>query len=146
MPRGGHKGGIFPVSGLPWGMNRWYLKRGLYQHRRDHIFTPRWGTRTDAYNPSPLPDGSTRRWENDSHKAWPLRGNLVDKKSVQTNRIMCNRREEDNAFGTRERETPGRYIPSQDAMYLSGHLVTTALSTGKLPRARLSPSTSSCGH
>ncbi|PHJ15832.1 hypothetical protein CSUI_010357, partial [Cystoisospora suis] len=74
MPRGGHKGGIFPVSGLPWGMNRWYLKRGLYQHRRDHIFTPRWGTRTDSFNPSHLPDGSTRRWENDSHKAWLLRG------------------------------------------------------------------------
>ncbi|PFH34210.1 hypothetical protein BESB_073620 [Besnoitia besnoiti] len=74
MPRGSHKGGIFPVSGLPWGMNRPYLKRGLYQHRRDHIFTPRWGTRTANFNPSPLPDGGTRKWENDAFKAWPLNG------------------------------------------------------------------------
>ncbi|KEP63492.1 UNVERIFIED_CONTAM: hypothetical protein HHA_312390 [Hammondia hammondi] len=74
MPRGSHRGGVFPVSGLTWGMNRPYLKRGLYQHRRDHIFTPRWGTRTANFNPSPLPDGSTRRWENDAFKAWPLYG------------------------------------------------------------------------
>ncbi|KAL8426002.1 hypothetical protein Efla_001920 [Eimeria flavescens] len=74
MPRGGHRGGIYPVSGLAWGPGQRYLKRGLYRHQRTDVFVPRWGWRRENFNPSPLPDGSTKKWEPESWKAWPLLG------------------------------------------------------------------------
>ncbi|XP_026191103.1 uncharacterized protein LOC34624172 [Cyclospora cayetanensis] len=74
MPRGGHRGGIYPISGLNWGPGQRYLKRGLYRHQRKDIFVPRWGWRRENFNPSPLPDGNTKKWEPESSKAWPLLG------------------------------------------------------------------------
>ncbi|CDJ37911.1 hypothetical protein, conserved [Eimeria tenella] len=74
MPRGGHRGGIYPISGLPWGPGQRYLKRGLYRHQRTDVFVPRWGWRRERLSSSPLPDGSTKKWEPESSKAWPLLG------------------------------------------------------------------------
>lgn len=72
MPRGGHRGGIFPVSGLPWGMNGTYKKRGLYHTKREDIFTPRWGFRFRNTNKSPYPDGSSKSFDVHTQFAWPL--------------------------------------------------------------------------
>lgn len=72
MPRGGHKGGLFPVSGLKWGMNERIKKRGLYHNRREDILTPRWGYRYENKNKSFLPDGSSKNFDVDCFKAWPI--------------------------------------------------------------------------
>ncbi|GAW81789.1 hypothetical protein, conserved [Plasmodium gonderi] len=71
MPRGGHKGGLFPVSGMKWGMNERVRKRGLYHNRREDILTPRWGYRYENRNNSYLPDGSSKSFDTDVNRAWP---------------------------------------------------------------------------
>ncbi|CRH00897.1 conserved Plasmodium protein, unknown function [Plasmodium relictum] len=71
MPRGGHKGGLFPVSGIKWGMNERIKKRGLYHNRREDILTPRWGYRYENRNKKYLPDGSSKSFDIDASKAWP---------------------------------------------------------------------------
>ncbi|SBT37976.1 hypothetical protein POVWA2_036290 [Plasmodium ovale wallikeri] len=71
MPRGGHKGGLFPVSGLKWGMNERIKKRGLYHNRREDILTPRWGYRYENRNKKYLPDGSSKSFDVDASRAWP---------------------------------------------------------------------------
>ncbi|SOV12650.1 conserved Plasmodium protein, unknown function [Plasmodium sp. gorilla clade G2] len=72
MPRGGHKGGLFPVSGIKWGMNERIKKRGLYHNRREDILTPRWGYRYENENKKYLPDGSSKSFDIDSSRAWPV--------------------------------------------------------------------------
>ncbi|SCM22504.1 conserved Plasmodium protein, unknown function [Plasmodium chabaudi chabaudi] len=71
MPRGGHKGGLFPVSGIKWGMHERVKKRGLYHNRREDILTPRWGYRYENRNKKYLPDGSSKSFDYDVTKAWP---------------------------------------------------------------------------
>ncbi|VWU48320.1 conserved protein, unknown function [Hepatocystis sp. ex Piliocolobus tephrosceles] len=71
MPKGGHKGGLFPVSGLKWGMNERIKKRGLYHNRREDILTPRWGYRYENRNFKYLPDGSSKSFDSDASRAWP---------------------------------------------------------------------------
>ncbi|SCO93144.1 conserved Plasmodium protein, unknown function [Plasmodium malariae] len=71
MPRGGHKGGLFPVSGVKWGMHERVKKRGLYHNRREDIFTPRWGYRYENRNMKYLPDGSSKSFDIDVSRAWP---------------------------------------------------------------------------
>lgn len=72
MPKGGHKGGLFPVSGLKWGKYERIKKRGLYHFRREDILTPRWGYRYENRNNKYLPNGSAKSFDVDSSKAWPV--------------------------------------------------------------------------
>lgn len=72
MPRAGHRGGLFPVSGLPWGYNATYRYRGLYHTHRSDLLTPRWGYRYQKGHESILPDDSNRMFEPDTKFAWPI--------------------------------------------------------------------------
>eukprot|EP00922_Rhytidocystis_sp_ex-Travisia-forbesii_P015586 GHVS01023232.1.p1 GENE.GHVS01023232.1~~GHVS01023232.1.p1 ORF type:complete len:333 (-),score=52.77 GHVS01023232.1:126-1124(-) len=71
MPKGGHKSGLFPIDGLLTGPFSRHKKRGLYFLDRQDLFTPRWGLRKLRENPSPLPDGSHKSFDENANAAWP---------------------------------------------------------------------------
>eukprot|EP00922_Rhytidocystis_sp_ex-Travisia-forbesii_P015598 GHVS01023245.1.p3 GENE.GHVS01023245.1~~GHVS01023245.1.p3 ORF type:complete len:309 (-),score=43.71 GHVS01023245.1:2608-3534(-) len=71
MPKGGHKAGLFPIDGLVSGLFSRHRKRGLFFLDRQDLFTPRWGLWKLRENPSHLPDGSHKSFDEHADAAWP---------------------------------------------------------------------------
>ncbi|CEL98880.1 unnamed protein product [Vitrella brassicaformis CCMP3155] len=111
---GGHGRLLFPISGMSWGPNSpGYTDRGLYALKREHLLTPRWGMRREAYNPhwdiGPYPEHvsgnkvppeergkevpTSRTWDTDAPAAW--RRSWFDLPNVtRTSHIKMYRRNE----------------------------------------------------
>lgn len=66
----------FPVSGIPRGWRAPYKNRGKYHHRRDLLYTPRWGQRCkQSVLQGRYPTRSGLVWQEDVPQAWPITDN-----------------------------------------------------------------------